>query len=97
VKELKTFLFTEEAVQRVKCEKNAEQAVLKVEVKTEVEEDRDQTSENKVRITVLILPFVMLKHSVHYDDFFIVFPFSIPSFCKMHKQEHSNWRHWQVN
>jgi hypothetical protein len=39
---------TEEAVQRVKCEKTAEQAVLKVEVKTEVEEDRDQ-SQHEVR------------------------------------------------
>jgi hypothetical protein len=36
------FLCIEEAVQRVKCEKTAEQAVLKVEVKTEVDEDRDQ-------------------------------------------------------
>jgi hypothetical protein len=40
-----TFLFTEEAV---KCEKTAEQVVLKVEVKTEVEEDRDQL-EHEVR------------------------------------------------
>jgi predicted RNA-binding protein Jag len=38
----KTFLCTEKAVQRVKCEKTAEQAVLKVEVKTEVEEDSDK-------------------------------------------------------
>jgi hypothetical protein len=42
------FLCTEEAVQRVKCEKTAEQAVLKVEVKTEIEEDRDPF-EHKVR------------------------------------------------
>jgi hypothetical protein len=47
-------LFTEEAVQRVKCEKTAEQAVLKVEVKTEVEEDRDQL-EHEVRDSNLIL------------------------------------------
>jgi hypothetical protein len=42
-------LFTEEAVQRVKREKTAEEAVLKVEVKTEVEEDKDQL-EHEVRV-----------------------------------------------
>jgi hypothetical protein len=60
---------TEEAVQRVKCEKTAEQAVLKVEVKTEVEEDRDQL-EHEVRVSFffILLCFVR-KHCVHHDDF----------------------------
>jgi hypothetical protein len=44
-----SFLFTEETVERVKCEKTAEQAVWKVEVKTEVEEDRDQL-DHEVRV-----------------------------------------------
>jgi hypothetical protein len=50
---------TEEAVQRVKCEKTAEQAVLKVEVKTEIEEDRDQL-EHEVRNSNLILSCLIL-------------------------------------
>jgi hypothetical protein len=55
---VETFLFTEEAVT---CEKTAEQAVLKVEVKTEVEEDRNQLK-HEVRYSFLILPFLILKH-----------------------------------
>jgi hypothetical protein len=53
-------VFTEEAVQRVKCEKTAEQAVLKVEVKTEVEEDRDQL-EHEVSFCFVLCFFFLLS------------------------------------
>jgi hypothetical protein len=70
VKDLKHFCFAEEAEE---CEKTAEQAVLKVEVKTEVEEDRDQL-ENEVRISLFILSYMILKYCVHGEDcFFCVF------------------------
>jgi hypothetical protein len=36
------FLFTADTVQKIKVEKILDQHVLKVEIKTEVEEDRDQ-------------------------------------------------------
>jgi hypothetical protein len=54
------FVCTEEAVQRVKCEKTAEQAVLKVEVKTEVEEDRNQL-EHEVRVSCFDSAFSNLE------------------------------------
>jgi hypothetical protein len=63
VKELKTFLCTE---------KTAEQAVLKVEVKTGVREDRDHLN-NEVRISFLIGSFMILKYCIDHDDFCSVF------------------------
>jgi hypothetical protein len=60
------FLFKEEAVPRVKCEKAAEQAVLSVEMKTEVEEDSDQL-ENQVRANGFIeLPEISQKVNKAY-------------------------------
>jgi hypothetical protein len=56
------FFITEEAVQRVKCEKTAEQAVLRVEVKTE---DRDQL-EHEVRVSSSYSSFYPPKLNFEY-------------------------------
>jgi hypothetical protein len=47
-----SFLFTADAVQKIKVENTVDQHVLKVEMKTEVEEDRDQFG-NQVSVSSL--------------------------------------------
>jgi hypothetical protein len=64
-------LCTEEAVQRVKCEKTAEQAVLKVEVKTEVEEDRDQLEHEVSFILDSAIETVSIKLILCVYPFFV--------------------------